>query len=543
MTTSEAQAVIGIDLGTSNSVVAGFASDPSNPNIVFTDPEGNTIQPSVISLHPNGAVLVGPAAKKRRLMDPKNTLFSIKRLMGRDFQSRQVQQLIGRFPFVVREGKNSQPVIVTRGRLLSPPQVSAIILRHMKKMAEKKLGHPVSKAVITVPANFNDAQRQATKLAGRMAKLDVLRIINEPTAAALAYGHGQSMEKTVLLYDFGGGTFDVTILRITRDIFEVLATAGDTQLGGDDVDERICEAMIENFMRTHHYDLNHNEMAMLRLRGVAEQIKCQLSSKEKAAANIQELAYGPGGKPLSLDFVLSRASLESMCADLVIRTLEICDEAFALAQMNPSQVDGVVLVGGSTRMPLVRREVEKYFGQKPQCEINPDEVVAIGAAIQGGALIERPTKTTAPPLALLLDVIPKSLGLATVGGYTSVVIPRNAQLPTEQSRTFTTGADFQDTVSIKVCQGEQKKFEQNTILGELTLSGLRPAPRGEVKVEVTFEIDTDGILCVNARDLDTGIKQHATMQLVGVSGADESAEQLEETLGEETDEPAGLPGA
>ena len=503
--------VLGIDLGTSNSVAAVYSGKKIR---IIKDLNGKTIQPSVVSFHPKGTVLVGPAAKKRRLIDPKNTVFSIKRLIGSPVDSIETMNLIRKLPYTITEGKDKQPLIHLRNHRLTPTQISALILKHMKNLAEKQLGDRLHKAVITVPANFNDAQRTATKAAGKLAGLDVIRIINEPTAAALAYGHGKNMDSHVLLYDFGGGTFDVTILKISGEIFEVLATAGNPRLGGDDIDDRLIDEITEAFMRSHNYDVRHNEMSMLKIRSAAESIKCRLSKEDRHSAALKELAYGPGGKPLNLVYELTRESLDCIIADLVERTLTICDEAFAIAEMAPHDIDNVVLVGGSTRIPLVKKAVTDYFNVQPQDEINPDEVVAVGAAIQGASLLE-PSISMTSPLALLLDVTPLSLCIGTVGGFATSVIPRNSQLPAERTKIFSTSADYQNSVSIRVCQGQKRRFEDNVYLGELTLSGLRPALRGEVKVEVSFEIDTDGILQVRARHQDSGSFQTAYMKILG----------------------------
>ncbi len=511
MTSSQKEIILGIDLGTSNSVAAVYLDGKIR---IIKDQNGKSIHPSIVSFHPNGKVLVGHAAKKRRLVDPKNTISSIKRFIGLHYDTLKASGQIKKIPFQITEGPDKQVLIKARNHFLTPTQVSALILRHMKSLAEKSVGREISKAVITVPANFNEAQRTATKAAGKLADLDVIRIINEPTAAALAYGHGEDLQSHVLLYDFGGGTFDVTILKISGEIFEVLSTAGNTRLGGDDIDERIMDDIMESFMRKHHYDIRHNEMAVLRLRLIAENIKCKLSEEEQNTTTIEELAYGPGGKPLDFTYELTRERLGFLSADLVERSFEICDEAFALAQIEPKEIDDVVLVGGTTKIPLIKKEVAQYFKKEPQSRINPDEVVSIGAAIQGAALVE-PSHIMSGPLALLLDVTPLSLCIGTVGGFASPVIPRNSQLPTEQTRVFSTSADYQDSVSIRVCQGQHRRFDDNTYIGELTLTNLRPALRGELKIEVSFELDTNGILSVRARDPDTDKIQTAFMQIMG----------------------------
>ncbi|MCD6497918.1 MAG: Hsp70 family protein [Deltaproteobacteria bacterium] len=513
--------VLGIDLGTSNSVGAIHWEDGHWS--VVSDAHDKTIQPSVLSFHPNGSVLVASAARKRRLVDPKNTIYSAKRLIGRPFSSRQVQEIIPRLSYRVTEGPAQQVMVSVRNHLLSVSQVSALILQHIEKLADKVAGQHVPQVVVTVPANFNEAQRAATRQAARLAGLDVLRIINEPTAAALAYGHGMDESKTILVYDLGGGTFDVTVLRVSRGIFEVLGTAGDTHLGGDDLDERLTEAMVEAFMQQHHYDLNMNEMAILRLRSVAEKAKCTLSDKESLAVHVRELAYGPGGISLDLEYRATRDRLEGLVADLVERTIGICDEAMTLAQLRTDAVDEIVLVGGMTRMPLVQRSVTSFFSRKPVTSINPDEVVAVGAAIQGASLLGTLPASQGHVPSLLLDVTPRTLAVATVGGFCQILIPRNAQIPTEHTRTFTTGADYQTAVTIRVCQGEHRRFEKNVMLGELRLEGLRPAPRGEVRIAVTFEIDSDGLLKVSARDQDSGEIQSAAMRVVAVDEDNDSA--------------------
>jgi len=513
--------VLGIDLGTSNSV--GALQWEDGRQTVVSDSHGKTILPSILSFHPNGSVLVASAAKKRRLVDPKNTIYSAKRLIGRPFSSREVQEMIRRLPYRVTEGPAQQVMVSVRNHVLSIPQISALILQHIGKLTDKAAGQHVPQAVVTVPANFNEAQREATRQAARFANLDVLRIINEPTAAALAYGYGRDDSQTILVYDLGGGTFDVTVLRISRGIFEVLGTAGDTHLGGDDMDERLTAAMADDFMRLHHYDLTMNEMAMLRLRAVAEKAKCRLSDKESLSVHVTELAYGPGGTSLDLQYQATRGRLENLVADLVERTMGICDEALTLAQLSPNKIQKVVLVGGATRMPLVRKTVSSFFAREPVTSINPDEVVAVGAAIQGASLLGTlPTSQGHVP-SLLLDVTPRTLAVATVGGFCQVLIPRNAQIPTEHTRTFTTGADYQTAVTIRVCQGERRRFEDNVALGELRLEGLHSAPRGEVRIAVTFEIDSDGLLKVSARDQDSGEAQNAAMQVIAVDEDADSA--------------------
>jgi molecular chaperone DnaK len=400
------------------------------------------------------------------------------------------------------------------------PEISAFVLRHVKALAEEHLGCQIKQAVITVPANFNDAQREATKSAGQIAGMSVMRILNEPTAASLAYGYGQAKKSKVAIYDFGGGTFDITVLQLNDRIFEVLATAGDSFLGGDDIDERLVSHMADLFLRQTRIDLRTNITAIARLRAVAEQVKRQLSTRTKAVVQVQEIAYGSGGRPLDLNFTLAREELNRISNDLVQRSFLICDEALGLASLAPSQLDDVVLVGGTTRMPLVRDGASAYFGMEPHANINPDEVVAVGAAIQAATLARA---HEGGGDSVLLDVTPRALGVAVVGGFADTVIERNSQIPIEQTRLFTTSQDYQEQVRLQVCQGESRVFEENNPLGELVLENLRPAPRGEVKVEVTFEINTDGILQVRARDPETGNEQRAHIQVLGTSSKEQVA--------------------
>ncbi len=544
-----AEHVLGIDLGTSNSVAAAVLD--GSPR-VLCDADDRGPQPSIVSFHPTGSILVGHDAKRRRLIDPHNTIFSAKRLIGRPFSSPEVTEMARRVPFSIVGGDNDQTIIEARDQRQTVPEISALVLHHMKVIAERSLRQTVSKAVVTVPANFNDAQRSATVAAGRIAGLEVLRIVNEPTAAALAYGHGKRMDRKVLVYDLGGGTFDVTILDICGEVYQVLSTAGDTFLGGDDFDSRVMDDMVLQFLEQTRCDLRQNEAAMERVRSVAEQVKWQLSGQARSVVQIQEVAYGADGAPLDLDYSLERQHFEKKTEELLDRTFAICDEAFRLAGIPINELDEVVLVGGSTRMPMVREAVRSYFSRTPLATINPDEVVALGAAIQGASLLadvlapaslptalsprtaapgapaipapshevgspsdSDPARPHPPPRPLLLDVTPLSLGVAIVGGFTKVIIGRNSHVPAEQTETFSTGADNQTAVSLRICQGESGRFEDNTELGELILAGLRPAPRGEVRIEVTFQIDTNGILKVHARDESSGRVQEATIRLLG----------------------------
>jgi molecular chaperone DnaK len=524
--------VVGIDLGTSNTVVAVVQGNKAH---VIPDSKGSRIHPSVVSFHPKGTVLVGQEAARRRVIDPANTIYSVKRLIGRTVHSEAVKTSIKRAPFKIVKGENEQPVVVARGNEYTIPEVSAFVLRHVHALAESYVKEKIKSAVITVPANFNDAQREGTKAAGRIAGLNVLRILNEPTAASLAYGFGHAMNRRVAIYDFGGGTFDITVLQINDRIFEVLSTAGDTFLGGDDIDEALVEHMAALFLQEQRIDLHHNLNAMARLRSVAEQVKRQLSTRTKAVVQVQEIAYGAGGRPLDLNFTLTRDELNHQATTLVQRSFLICDEAFNLAKLAPSQIDDIVLVGGTTRMPLVREGVKGYFGISPRTDINPDEVVAVGAAIQA-ATLTRGGATSGLGSSVLLDVTPRALGIAVVGGYTDTIIERNAQIPVEQTRSFTTSQDNQHQVRLQVCQGEERVFENNQALGELVLEGLRPGPRGSVRIDVTFEIDTDGILQVRARDSATGREQRARIQILGTI----SEEQVDGMRQRQADMPAPL---
>ncbi len=514
---------IGIDLGTSNTAVAVVQGDTAH---VIPDVKGNRIHPSVVSFHPKGVVLVGQEANRRRVIDPLNTITSIKRLIGRTFRSSAVKTVQKVAPYKISRGDNEQPVVVTRGVEYTIPEISAFILRHIKKIAENYLEQEVQNVVITVPANFNDAQREATKAAGQIAGLNVMRILNEPTAATLAYGYAQGKRSSLAIYDFGGGTFDITILQLDDRVFEVLSTAGDTFLGGDDVDDVLVQHMLDLFLQENRVDLRTNVGAMARLRSVAEQIKRQLSIRTNAVIQVQEIAYGPGGNALDINFTFTREELHSLALELVRRSFLICDEAFSLAGMAPSQLDEVVMVGGTTRMPLVQQMVKDYFGAQPHTDINPDEVVAVGAAIQAASLSRAPAfgeaDAGAPDIsAVLLDVTPRAVGIGVVGGYADTIIERNAPIPVEQTRVFSTSKDNQTQVRIKISQGESRVLDENQPLGELLLDNLRAAPRGEVKIEVTFEINTNGILKVRARDVETDQEQNATMQVLGTISEDQ----------------------
>jgi molecular chaperone DnaK len=629
-----ASPVLGIDLGTTNSAVA-VAIDGKVQ--VLPDAEGNKLFPSVVSFHPSGDVLAGYPARERRLVDASNTIYSVKRLIGRPFQSEEVKRATERLPFAFEEGPTGGALVVARGETYTLPEISAFVLRGVRAQAEEALKIACRRAVITVPANFNELQRSATKAAGRVAGLDVLRILNEPTAAALAYGCGASKQRErIAVYDLGGGTFDVTILELAGDVFEVIATSGDTFLGGDDIDVAIADQMVQAFLAQHRYDARRDAQAYERLRAAAEWAKCQLSSTEDVELTVEELAYGDGGAALDLQYRTSRARVETLARPLLARTFTVCEEALKLAGLRPTQLDQVILVGGSTRMPLVRSMVQDYFGRTPLANIDPDLVVAQGAAIQGAVLVGQPESSATPaagaaigrvalkkvaaplagvpdkrapagpafqpkrpalppvpsiprvpgkPLApppvafddepsglildpsglvleesnelslppaegslpelaapdmpeleapagdviampegkppLLLDVTPQSLRIETVAGYTEVIIDRNAAIPVEQSRMFSTSQDFQESVRARVCQGESRKLIENQELGQLELSGLVPQPRGKTQIEVTFLMDADGTLQVRAKDLKTGTLQSIRINLVGAVQDDE----------------------
>jgi molecular chaperone DnaK len=520
--------VIGIDLGTTNSCVAMVIDGEVH---VIPDESGSPLQASVVAFLKGGAVVVGNQAKQEIMIDPVNTVFSAKRLIGRSFDSSEVQRAVRTLPYRVIRGDDQQPFIEIRGERFGLPEVSGMVLRRMKDVAEAYIGRTVSQAVITVPANFNDTQRQMTKLAGELAGLHVLRVINEPTAAALAYGYGHDVNARVGIYDFGGGTFDVTILDIRENVFEVISTAGDGYLGGDDFDERLVRCMAVAFEQQHGFSIDGDPIACARLSHVAEKTKLELTETDRAIVNVQELTVGPDGQSLDLKFRLDRQGFMERCQDIVQRTFVVCDEALRGARMQACDLEQIVLVGGSTRIPMVREMVGQYFGRAPLIDINPDEVIAIGAAIQGAALAEDffvEDHTKVQPL--LLDVTPQSLGLASVDDYYEVLIERNAQIPCEQKQVFTTGQNSQTSVRIRIYQGEYNSVGLNTQLGEIELYGLRSAPRGEVKIEVTFEIDTDGIVVVRAMDLETGLEQ-ATRMHISAGYSDEEIEDMRRRSG------------
>jgi molecular chaperone DnaK len=495
--------VIGIDLGTTNSCVA-FVENGTP--VVIPNRGGYRTTPSMVAITEAGKRLVGHIAKRQAVTNAENSVFAAKRLIGRKWGSPQVESALESSPYRIVEGPHGDARLQLRDKVYSVPEISAMILQEMKIIAEDYLGQTVQKAVVTVPAYFNDGQRQATRDAGAIAGLDVIRIINEPTAAALAYGFGKSIDRTVAVYDLGGGTFDISILEISSTgVFRVVSTAGDTFLGGEDFDARIIDLLVQGFQEEHGVDLREDRMALQRLKDAAEKAKCELSSVTETEVNLPFIISSARSEALHLQRVITRAQLETLCRELVQRTVDICEETLREAALEKNEIEDVILVGGMTRMPLVQRLVAECFGREPCKGVNPDEVVALGASIQGAALVED------GPDMVLLDVTPHTLGIMVVGGYFEELIPQNTTVPTSRSKVFTTVRENQTAVKILVLQGESKRAEENDVLGEFVLTGLRRAPAGHVEVEVTFDINADGIVSVHAKDLETQVQQSITV--------------------------------
>jgi molecular chaperone DnaK len=548
---------IGIDLGTTNSV-AGVAT-PEGVRLA-ADSKGNRVHASVVSLPTGGGRILGNAAKVRKATDPTQTIYSAKRLIGQNVRAPLVQLAMASLPYPVEEGNNQQPIIVVGGRRMTVPEVSAMVLTHLRQLCEEQFGDEVTGAVITVPANFSDSQRQGTKEAGRIAGLEVMRLVNEPTAAALAYGYGRSMDQRVAVFDFGGGTFDFSVLKIDSDIFEVLGTDGEFFLGGDDIDHMIAEFLAAEMNKSLHIDPRPIPTAMNRLGIAAEQIKQYLTSNEEAGGTIDGIVVNDSGKSVSVEFELTRKRFDGMIEGYVDRTIDVCRNVLATTGLEVKDIDDVIMVGGSTRIPLVRQRLSEYFSKQPATRINPDEVVAHGAAIQAamlagavhegerGELTDELAENPMPidmgipeegevnqgGAALLLDVTPATLRIATAGGYSEPFLEKNSPIPIERTKLFTTAHSNQSRVVIECYRGPARRQDENELLGSLELNDIPPGERGEAEIEVTFRVDPDSILHVRARDLRTENEVEAKLNVIGAPVADNfgSAHDLPEGLSE-----------
>ena len=528
--------MLGIDLGTTNTVAAAFAGDSIQ---LIRNHENSPLFPSVVAFAPNGDLLVGSDAKLRRVIDPQNTIYSSKRIIGRSFRDPACEGIIRALPYRVVEGNAQEPMVRTRAGMHTLPQVGSFILAHVLRYAEAQMGTSFRQCVITVPANFTDSQRAATQYAAELAGLEVLRMLNEPTAAAVAYGQVTGREQRIAIFDMGGGTFDLTVLATRQGLSEVIATGGDPFLGGDDMDQALADHLALAFLESERVDLRAIPESYSRLLLIAEDIKHRLTDSVLVEDTIREIAYGVGGRPLDLSFRLRRERFEHLISHLIDRSLDCAASVLREAGMMPGQLDALVLVGGATRVPVVRRRLEERFGLKPRVEINPLEVVAMGAAMQAVRLVTPASEENDP--TLLVDVTSHALGITTTAGFVEHLVLKNTPIPAEGRETFTTSQDGQTTVKIRVSQGASRHFVDNVAVGELVLTGLRAAPRGEVKVEVAFLIDANGILSVGAQDLETGRRADATLNLLGVDLPGQKAGQEAGRKGGATGAPSSKP--